>query len=338
MKIKEKKVYKWLPHIFSMLALVISVVVLISDRIDVKKSRRQEILDLVADIQSDLNIVTTGENLYFQPRPSRSEGPKERSDRLNRVSNNIIKLESLGADMDGVSGLKIMYFLELGDFAKSFELLKRRASDEDEVQTLSNFALVMAANGKISEAEEFLKKAINDPRSDWRAWLAYGVYLHEIHHNSDSIRVLTDAMALYPNIIELENLFAHVLIDSGEPEKAIRLLSDVVNSGLADSVTYFLLGSAFRQKQMYDEAAMFVKKACALKPEDNLYRVYLYLLYGEAGEVELSGVQKKELFYRNIMVSDKWDARRIAHEVSWYGFIENKAKWFRPMEPVLEID
>jgi spermidine synthase len=78
---------------------------------------------------------------------------------------------------------------------------------------------------------------------------------------------------------------AQLLIQRGMALKAVRILEDLLASRRGESKSHFLLGMAYRQQGLPEQALTEVKQAVALAPDNIEYRLRLATIWRERGDL-----------------------------------------------------
>lgn len=96
-----------------------------------------------------------------------------------------------------------------------------------------------------------------------------------------------------PVSMELSEI--QMVIEEGEPQKAIEMLWQYLESNPDDADGYNLLGYSYRKNQKFDLAKKSYDRALAIEPEHKGAHEYLGELYLQTGQLEKAEAQLEKL-------------------------------------------
>jgi tetratricopeptide (TPR) repeat protein len=84
---------------------------------------------------------------------------------------------------------------------------------------------------------------------------------------AEAVRLMREALAVYPRHVEFPNLMASALLSSNQPQEAVRVLEAHARAVPNSPPTFFLLGQAYSQLNQFDRAQSCYETAIKLHPE-----------------------------------------------------------------------
>jgi len=106
------------------------------------------------------------------------------------------------------------------------------------------FALLLAANGKHSQAESVMQQLHQDDPDRISYRLALAEILHGDKQMDKTLAVYEDALELYPGNLTIALPYAETLMETGAGEKAFHLLSEATTTHPENAKVYKLLAQA----------------------------------------------------------------------------------------------
>ncbi|HEX4749649.1 MAG TPA: caspase family protein [Bryobacteraceae bacterium] len=138
------------------------------------------------------------------------------------------------------------------------------------------------------EAADLFQKALKEDDRNARA--AYDLGLADLYlsKDADSLGMLKKAVTLDPTYVEAKTQYAGQLIESGDPDEAIRQLTDALRMDPKNDLALTYLSRAYYDKGVLDRSVQSADQALAVKPNN----AEAYLWKGAA--LRLTAAQTKD--------------------------------------------
>lgn len=124
------------------------------------------------------------------------------------------------------------------------------------------------------KAEHLFEAALKDDPKNARAAYDLGLTLVYLSRWPDSVAALRKAVTIDPTYVEAKLQFSGELIETGDPEEAIRQLTDIIGLEPTNALAYSYLSRAYYDKFVYDKAVDAANKAIALNSKND--QAYLW--------------------------------------------------------------
>jgi tetratricopeptide (TPR) repeat protein len=135
----------------------------------------------------------------------------------------------------------------------------------------ATLALSLVAQKQFAEAEAESQEVLRISPGDHAAQFALAIALAHEHKYKEALPVLNSAMAVQPNLPELNKLTGVSLIETGEVAAGIDQLNLYVKAAPEDAEGHYYLGVALRLKGSTDEAQAQFAEALRLQPNNFQY-------------------------------------------------------------------
>ncbi len=123
-----------------------------------------------------------------------------------------------------------------------------------------------AQNAKTFEqAADLFQKALQEDAKNARAAYDLGLTFVYLSNESQSLEMLKKAVTLDPTYIEAKTQYAGQLIESGDPDEAIRQLTDVLRVEANNDMALSYLSRAYYDKGVLDKSIEAANKAIAIR-------------------------------------------------------------------------
>ncbi len=140
------------------------------------------------------------------------------------------------------------------------------ASGHEEV--VLKIAYATEAGGNLAGAERLYKQAASMSPQSVMAHLELAEFYKRHHDNAKALDTLRDTLAIEPeNTVILRDL-ANMHITSGEPKRALALLSRAIETHTGDALLYNSKGAALDQLGKYQAAQEAYQRALELAPDE----------------------------------------------------------------------
>ena len=143
----------------------------------------------------------------------------------------------------------------------------------EEVQAVVEIRPLLDAE-KFAEAEEQFAPKVT-PESSALLDFTYGMLLYQQEKLEDAERYFNAAVYKFPSFRRAYKMLGVLHTRAGNPIKAIEPLSEVVELGGGDGVTYGLLGFGYYQAGQYVSSDSAYRNAILLQPEEKQWKVGL---------------------------------------------------------------
>src|SRR6185437_8695229 len=219
---------------------------------------------------------------YPSPLPDNGENALYRAVAQVVLQNNLqTGLSDLAHEMAKQPPREMEFYLVLGDAwrdsgrpdqaAAAFREAVRR--EPASLTALQSLAGALQAEGKTSQSEETLRRALQIAPSDGNVWFQYGMLDSQLGRSDPAIENLQKAVALNPDLPEGDLTLASLLARTGQIDSAESALRNALRIDPYDAAAYDLRGQLLADKQELPEALYSFEKANRLRPK---YAPYLY--------------------------------------------------------------
>jgi Flp pilus assembly protein TadD len=174
---------------------------------------------------------------------------------------------------------------EKGDKAAALDLLDKAPNAEQDLAIVKERGLLAAELGKVSRAEELLRKAATDKTPDWRVHSALGATLSAAGRQSDARAEFNKALALAPDHPAILNNLALSFAMEGKQDEAERILRKAVVQDGAEAQAQQNLALVLGLKGNLDEAKRVTR---SVLPPDKAAANIAYLETLKTGDVKVS--------------------------------------------------
>jgi uncharacterized caspase-like protein/tetratricopeptide (TPR) repeat protein len=124
------------------------------------------------------------------------------------------------------------------------------------------------------EAANFFEKALQEDSNNARAAYDLGLSFLYLSKEKESLDMLRKAVTLDPTYVEAKSQYAGELIESGDPDEAIRQLTDVLRMQPNNDMAWSYLSRAYYDKNVLDRSLDAANKALAAR--DTNEQAYLW--------------------------------------------------------------
>jgi tetratricopeptide (TPR) repeat protein len=138
------------------------------------------------------------------------------------------------------------------------------------------------------EAAELFRKSLQEDDRNARASYDLGLTLLYLSKNSESLEMLRKAVNLDPTYAEAKDQYAGELIESGDPDEAIRQLTDVLRVEPNNDLALSYLSRAYYDKAVYAKSIEAADRAISVRQQNE----QAYLWKGAA--LRMAAAQSKE--------------------------------------------
>lgn len=289
------RVLGWGGFLFGLVATIISVLTYITGEKDRAITNLLEADRLVYETMDLLLFRATGPDaLEWNFQRGKFLTSNESRERLKNARRKINSLETINPNREELPLLKFAYYTQFGDINKA----KKQLLDKFGRKASSNLlmmAAVFQANMEESSAtaREYFDAAINNDPDNPELHRAYGNVLHTFGENVEAEKELEVALDLLPSNTNILNDLAHVYSESGQMEKAKKILISLVGNGQANGRTYNSLGVINFYDENLVEAIAYYEKAVELEPKIGLFHRNLSLAYSKTGDDSLAEKHKR---------------------------------------------
>jgi tetratricopeptide (TPR) repeat protein len=139
--------------------------------------------------------------------------------------------------------------------------------DPRSAEALHNLGSALARLGLLSDAEGYLRQAINIRPEFAEAHCTLGIVLHSKGENTESEIWLRRALKLKPNYLEARTHHGMSLLALGRLQEAKSRFAKVLKVAPRDAGTIFLLGQIARMEGRFAEAESHYKRALKINPK-----------------------------------------------------------------------
>jgi protein O-mannosyl-transferase len=190
---------------------------------------------------------------------------------------------SIRPDFEGAQCHLGLALSEIGQFAEAIQLFHDAVESSDTAATHFNLGHALAKAGRLPEAIEELKAALDRDPNCWAALNDYGLVSSQTGHLPEAIKLLQHAVQIQPNKAEIHNNLGRALSKSGRISEAI----DEFNAALAlkpdDHVVLNNLAIALLQIGRHDEAIEHVQHALKAQPDHAEFHNTLAIVLARSG-------------------------------------------------------
>jgi len=182
-------------------------------------------------------------------------------------------------------GLKALNNERLSEAKSLFEETLKK--DKGHVLAVLGLAEVATKQGKIREAEGYLKRAISLSPDDYSVQVAWGRFLYTQKRYSEAETALKKAASIAPDkynaFIDLGTLYINGF---QSPERAIPNFEKALKINPVHAGGHYALGMALFQTKKYGDAENEFKESSRLDPDNPLPIYQRGLIYAAQGETE----------------------------------------------------
>lgn len=145
-------------------------------------------------------------------------------------------------------------------------------------------------------ASKLFESAVqNDPQNS-RAYYDLGLALLYLSQWKESTEALRHAIAIDPTYVEAKMQYSGELIETGDPEEAIRQLTDVIGIEPRNDQAYSYLARAYYDKFVYSKSVECADHAIAINPKNEQAQLMKGAALRELAAHELDGHRKLNLY------------------------------------------
>lgn len=202
-------------------------------------------------------------------------------------------------------------FASLGQFDKSIEAFKESLNIDDPKPAfaLSGKATVYYSIGKLEEALNLFEDSLKfDPTSSF-AWNGKGLVLLSLKQFDTAIYSFKKSISYDSNFIAAYNNLAELYLDIGDLKNASSILNDSFFKDPKNYFTLFLKGRIELEKQQYDSAIYYFKKAISLSTGSPL--ILIWEVYAKYLKAEVS-FDPNDKMYQDLIISCIRDLEKIS--------------------------
>lgn len=154
-----------------------------------------------------------------------------------------------------------------------------------------------AQNAKtFEEAADLFEKSLREDSNNARSAYDLGLTFLYLSKESQSLEMLRKAITLDPTYVEAKTQYSGELIESGDPDEAIRQLTDVLRVEANNDLALAYLARAYYDKAVYDKSIEAADRALTVRQQNE----EAYLWKGAALRMEAAqtkDLQPKLAFY-----------------------------------------
>jgi predicted Zn-dependent protease len=195
-----------------------------------------------------------------------------------RVSEAAQRLESIHQGAPEVQQVTLLLadcYLRLGNNGQVIGLLQpleTRAPDDLSVAYMLGLALIREK--RIQEGQVLLEKILSKDDSAETRFLL-GMQMFESGDYPAAVKQLGNAVALNPNVPELQSFYGRALLTTGDPDGAVTAFRAELATNPYDFEANLGLGQIDTVRKKYDEAAPLLRRALLARPESTVAMVAL---------------------------------------------------------------
>jgi len=156
---------------------------------------------------------------------------------------------------------------------ESHRLYATRSGESDYlVRTFSNVGYKLIEHGRdarierAQQAQMLARETLNHKPFDVIAWSLWRDSLVALGHYEAARDLAWEIVRRFPNNSLVRNLLAELLAAGGEMSKALRVVGQTVEEGIADAVTYLVMARIEAACTNFEEAKIAAKKGLELDP------------------------------------------------------------------------
>jgi Tfp pilus assembly protein PilF len=257
---------------------------------------------------------------------------------LIKQENNLVSDLGLGFQKDMVDPeLVWLYYLRQGKLAEAEELLKKAieiGAQKDMAYT--HLAWLYITQGKYAEAEQLYKKAIElNPRNS-QAPTELGVFYVTQGKLAEAEQLFKKTTEFYPQKDIADSGLAWLYITQGKYAEAEQLFKEAIKVGSQRNLAYAGLGWLYMTQGKLTAAEQLFKKAVEFGLHTDLAYGSLAVIYGEMGnhilrnEYEARAEQIRNKFYNPVTVNNYHRFKQILDR--------RKVEWVCAQYPMRSIE
>jgi tetratricopeptide (TPR) repeat protein len=158
-------------------------------------------------------------------------------------------------------------YSDMEDHQKAAENnMKAIEKDPDYYYAMNNLANDLSEMGRHEEAMEWFKRALKiQPDDALVCRNLFGVY-GKLGNYPELIKYYKKAMKIEPDSCLIKSLFAISCIDAGKPEKAKRIINQLLKSDINDLWTIYNIACTFSRLKEKEKAIEYLQKAINKDP------------------------------------------------------------------------
>jgi Tetratricopeptide repeat. len=204
-------------------------------------------------------------------------------------------------------------FASLGQFDKSIEAFNESIKlDSKSAFALSGKATVYCRIGKLEEALNFFEDSLKfNPNSSF-AWNGKGLVLLSLKQFDTAIDSFQKSILHADDFITAYNNLAELYLDIGDLKNASLILNDFFFKDPKDYFIPFLTGRIELEKQKYDSAIFYFKKAISLSTDSSL--ILTWEAYAKYLKAEVS-FDPNDKMYQDLIISCIRDLEKISAQI-----------------------
>lgn len=139
-------------------------------------------------------------------------------------------------------------------------------------RALLSLALIAEDSGDVSDAEAYLESALRYHAQDARTHYVASRLASRSGRIPEAIERARTALELKPEYLDARRLLASLLLESGDPEGAVRLMEEAVAQDRKDVLAWYTLGMALARRGKTDNALYSFETSLSLRPDDEIAR------------------------------------------------------------------
>jgi tetratricopeptide (TPR) repeat protein len=152
------------------------------------------------------------------------------------------------------------------------------------------------------QAADLFQKALQEDAKNARAAYDLGLTFVYLSKDQDSLNMLHKAVTIDPTYVEAITQYAGELIESGDPDEAIRQLTDVLRIDPKNDMALSYLSRAYYDKGVLDQSLDAANKALAVR--DTNEQAYLW----KGAALRLTAAQTKDAASKLALYQQSCDA------------------------------
>ncbi|WP_269623838.1 tetratricopeptide repeat protein [Prochlorococcus marinus] len=153
-------------------------------------------------------------------------------------------------------------------------------------RVFSNYAIILKGLGKLQEAEELIRNAIQIKPDYDLAFVHLGGILKEYGKLEEAKTLYCQAIELNPFLYEAHSNLGNVLKDLGYLQEAETCMRKAIELKPDDAITHMNLGNMLREIGQLDEAESLTRKSITLSPNNAIAHSNLGSILKELGQLD----------------------------------------------------
>ncbi len=178
----------------------------------------------------------------------------------------------------------------------------------DDPIVFSNYGIILRDLGKLVEAENYTRKAIEIQPDFADAYLNLGNILNDLGNLKEAEKYIRKAIQLKPEYITAYSNLGEILCTNGKFNEAEVFTRKAIKLG-SDYKTFLSLGNILKKLEKLEEAEEYIRKAIAMNPHDAIAHNNLGVLLKDLNKLEeaklitqkaISLDPENAMFYNNL--------------------------------------